>query len=141
MAAPDTLIPAEQYKQILELMPVVCVDILVRRGGQHLLVRRADEPLKGEWWVPGGRILKGETALEAAYRKLKQETGIKPEWFEFVGFYEDFYENSAFSVPCHTVSIVYQADVTEHQVTLDQHSSEYKWDWSLPMRMRLKLKP
>jgi len=39
-------------------------------------VRRAEAPAKGRWWVPGGRVVKGETLASAAWRKAKMETGI-----------------------------------------------------------------
>ena len=139
--APKSLIPAKQYRAILEAMPVVCVDLIVRHGSRFLLVKRKNEPLKDEWWVPGGRIFKGEMALEAAYRKLQEETGVKPSrGFRFVGYYEDFYDNSAFEVPCHTLSLLYETEVDSKEVKLDEHSEDFKWDWGLPMRLRITLK-
>ena len=142
MAALDSgLIPAELYREFLLHMPVVCVDLLVRRGSQYLLVKRRDEPLKGQWWVPGGRILKGEMVLEAAIRKLRAETGIDANSFRFIGYYEDFYEKSAFDVPCHSISIVYETDVKEDAVKIDATSEDFRWEWGLPPRLRFKLNP
>jgi len=42
-----------------------------RSDGRFLLVKRGDEPVKGYWWVPGGRILRNETFYAAARRKVK----------------------------------------------------------------------
>lgn len=134
------LVPGELYRQFIGNLPLACVDILVRRGAQYLLIRRKDEPLKGQWWVPGGRILKGETAKEAAARKLKAETGIETSDFKFVGYYEDFYERSAFEVPCHSISLVYETTAGERpSVELDKTSDDFKWSWNMPHRFRFRL--
>lgn len=41
-----------------------------------LLARRAIEPEKGKWTVPGGHVDRGERFDEAAVRELEEETGI-----------------------------------------------------------------
>ena len=48
--------------------PIVGVGAVVVDGDRVLLVRRANEPLKGEWSIPGGAVEVGET-LEAAIRR------------------------------------------------------------------------
>ena len=70
-----SLIPLNKYSKILEDLPIYCVDIIIKNDKEeYLLIKRNNEPKKGEWWVVGGRVLKGETAKEAAIRKVKQET-------------------------------------------------------------------
>lgn len=41
-----------------------------------LLTRRAIEPYKGHWCLPGGHIDRDEPALDAAIREVKEETGL-----------------------------------------------------------------
>ena len=41
-----------------------------------LLVKRAIEPAKGEWGLPGGFIELGETPNDGAIRELKEETNL-----------------------------------------------------------------
>ena len=67
------------YAEIKKVMPIPCVDIVVERksDGRVLLLKRNNEPLKGQWWLPGGRINRGEAVYEAAIRKLEEEAGIK----------------------------------------------------------------
>jgi len=36
--------------------PIVSVGVVVRKGTRVLLVRRGQEPRKGEWSIPGGAI-------------------------------------------------------------------------------------
>lgn len=41
-----------------------------------LLIRRGQEPLKGEWSLPGGAVELGETLEEAVRREVLEETGL-----------------------------------------------------------------
>ena len=83
-------IPAALYKKFLETMPVCCVDIVFRSGRKVFLFKRAYEPEKDEWWVIGGRVLRGETLKEAVIRKVKEEVGVKAKISKMVGVYEYF---------------------------------------------------
>jgi ADP-ribose pyrophosphatase YjhB (NUDIX family) len=51
-----------------------CVAVL--REGQVLLARRAVEPRKGKYVIPGGFVDFDETPYEAARRELREETGL-----------------------------------------------------------------
>ncbi len=56
--------------------PWVGVGVVVWRGDEILLVRRAKPPRVGEWSIPGGAQSLGETVFEAAIREVREETGI-----------------------------------------------------------------
>lgn len=56
--------------------PVVGVGAVVVRDGRALIVRRAHEPRKGEWSLPGGHVHLGESLADAARREVKEETGL-----------------------------------------------------------------
>ena len=47
--------------------------------GRVLLVQRGKMPDAGLWGFPGGHVELGETALEAAVRELREETGVIAE--------------------------------------------------------------
>jgi mutator protein MutT len=57
--------------------PIVGVGGVVVQDGQVLIVKRAHEPRKGEWSLPGGIVELGETLVEALKRELKEETGLE----------------------------------------------------------------
>jgi 8-oxo-dGTP diphosphatase len=59
--------------------PIPATIAAVIRGGQVLLVRRANPPDRGLWGFPGGKIERGETIEQAALRELREETGISAE--------------------------------------------------------------
>ena len=53
-----------------------CAGALVARGGKLMLVRRAHEPWRGAWDVPGGFCGPREHPAEAAEREVREETGL-----------------------------------------------------------------
>lgn len=59
--------------------PIVGVGAIVLDGDRVLLVKRAHEPLKGEWSVPGGAVDVGETLEEAIRREVREETCLDIE--------------------------------------------------------------
>jgi 8-oxo-dGTP diphosphatase len=56
--------------------PVVGVGAVVFRSGKALMVRRAKEPLRGRWLVPGGTVFRGERLQDAVVRETREETGV-----------------------------------------------------------------
>ena len=54
--------------------PKPTATLVCPRGEKILLVKRAFNPGKGLWCLPGGFMEKGETAEQAAIRELKEET-------------------------------------------------------------------
>ena len=59
--------------------PVVGVGAVVLDGDRVLLVKRAHEPLKGEWSLPGGAVDVGETLEQAIRREVREETCLDVE--------------------------------------------------------------
>ena len=54
---------------------------------QVLLIRRGNEPFKGEWAFPGGFLNMDETVQECARRELEEETGLVVQDIHLVGVY------------------------------------------------------
>ncbi len=59
-------------------LPVVaCVGAVVLDSrGRLLMVRRGNEPGRGLWSVPGGRVEAGESVAAAVEREVREETGL-----------------------------------------------------------------
>jgi ADP-ribose pyrophosphatase YjhB (NUDIX family) len=64
---------------------------LVEDGGRVLLARRAHEPFRGRWDIPGGFLEEGEHPLDGVRRELHEETGLDIEPLEFLGVWMDRY--------------------------------------------------
>ena len=56
--------------------PLVGVGAVVVGANGVLLVRRAHEPLKGQWSLPGGLVEIGEPLVRAVAREVLEETGL-----------------------------------------------------------------
>ena len=56
--------------------PIIGVGAVVIDGTKVLLVRRGQEPMKGEWSLPGGALELGETLQQGVVREVLEETGL-----------------------------------------------------------------
>ncbi len=70
------------------MRPFAC-DMVLVEDGKILLIRRAREPFRGQWAIPGGRIEDHETAEQCARREMKEETGLDVELVKPTGIYSD----------------------------------------------------
>jgi ADP-ribose pyrophosphatase YjhB (NUDIX family) len=135
------MIESRLYRKISSSIPILCVDLLIKIGDLTLLVKRKRHPLKGEWWLVGGRILLGEDPFDAARRKAKEETGLDILPPRFLGYYSDVFDQNSFAkTECQTVSLVFECEPMSMDVTLDYQSSDYKWSPELPGRFVEKFK-
>ncbi|MCS7131654.1 MAG: NUDIX hydrolase [Hadesarchaea archaeon] len=69
--------------------PLLVVDIIISTPKGVILIRRAREPYKGRWALPGGFVKYGERVEEAAVREAEEETGLKVRLKKLVGVYSE----------------------------------------------------
>ena len=112
-------IPSVLYNKILRLMPIVSVEAVIVMGNALLFLKRKNQPAKGQWWFPGGRIHKGESFEETLYREVKEETGLQIIAHSFIGVYSRVFPER------HGITIIYLCKC-KGPVTLDNEHSEYK---------------
>lgn len=120
------MIPEPLYSQCLAVMPRACVDIVLRRNNKVLLLRRAIEPCKGQWCLPGGGIEWGISPKDMAIRKLFEELGIKLVAGVF-NLELICVEDIAFPMR-HDIGITYKVKINnEIPIKLDYQHSESGW--------------
>ncbi|MEO8394247.1 MAG: NUDIX domain-containing protein [Chloroflexota bacterium] len=128
------MIAWDLYRRILETMPIPCVDIAIVANGAALLVRRKDAPARGQWWIPGGRVLKGEMMREAAIRKAREEVGIDCHVGPIIHTAETVFSDGPDNIPVHSInSCFFMYPINpDFQITLDAHHHEYRWIDHIP---------
>jgi len=65
--------------------PKPTATLICPRGNEILLVKRAAEPGKGLWGLPGGFMELGETPEICAKRELKEETALTGKFIRLLG--------------------------------------------------------
>lgn len=127
-------IPKALYYQILENLPIACVDIAIVAQGAVLLVRRKDAPAQGQWWVPGGRVLKGEMMRDAAARKAREEVGLECHVGPIIHTAETIFPDGPNNIPVHSINscfFLYPVH-PDFSLSLDDHQADYQWVDHIP---------
>jgi ADP-ribose pyrophosphatase YjhB (NUDIX family) len=100
-----------------------CVGVLTLDGNKVLLVKRAIEPFKGYWDVPGGFLEPGEHPAAGAIREMREETGLVVELTEILGIFMDVYGPE--EIP--TLNLCYTARVAGGAPHAGSDASELEW--------------
>ena len=132
MPAPQ--LTAIELLNVVRQTPLVSIDLVIRDTSNKILLGlRTNEPAKGCYFVPGGRILKDERLNSAFTRILKAETSFLIPIAEahFIGVYEHFYEVNFFNEPgfgTHYVVLAYGLQIgSTSKLRADAQHSEYVW--------------
>ncbi|MGA8111614.1 MAG: NUDIX hydrolase [Acidobacteriaceae bacterium] len=112
--------------------PIAGVGAVIVRSGaggepEVLLVRRAHEPLKGEWSLPGGAVEVGETLQEAIGREVLEETGLVIETVEVVEAFDRISRDPDGRVRFHYVLVDFLCRVKGGSLACASDALEARW--------------
>ena len=68
-----------------------CVTPVILQDGKILFARRANEPAKGKWDLPGGFLEAGEHPVDGLRREVKEEMDLDLVSAKFLGIFMDKY--------------------------------------------------
>lgn len=122
----------QKFLSIVEATPLVSIDLLVyNEEGQVLLGLRKNRPAQGFWFVPGGRIRKGENHMDALWRISMGELGVRVFNPKIQDAYTHIYHDNVFGIqdiPTHYVALGYRCFLAEAtEIKPDKQHAELKW--------------
>ena len=107
--------------------PVATVGaLLFNTRGEVLLVKT--HKWSDLWGIPGGKIKRGESSLDALRREIREETGLEISGIRFV-MVQDCIDPPEFMQPAHFLLLNYVAQVEgeKPQVQLNDEAEEFRW--------------
>jgi len=107
--------------------PVPAVGLYVVKDGKVLLVRRGNEPGKGKWSLPGGRIRFGERSEEAALREMREETGLEVRLRRVVDVVDVFWRSERGELLEHFVIVDFEAEVIGGELRPADDALDARW--------------
>lgn len=94
--------------------------------GRALLIRRAKDPLRGRWVVPGGTLELGETLTDAVAREVREETGLLVRPLEVVKVF-DVIERDGADVRFHYVIVDYRCAFLSGDLRAGSDATDAAW--------------
>ncbi|OYT61953.1 MAG: hypothetical protein B6U69_02655 [Thermofilum sp. ex4484_15] len=116
--------------------PMIGVGGLIVKKGKVLLVKRAKEPGKGLWAVPGGLVHVGENLKDAVVREVMEEAGIKVRVTDKFYVHEVIVRDEKGKVKYHYVILDFLASPLTDEVKPGDDAMDARW---FPLRDALKL--
>jgi 8-oxo-dGTP diphosphatase len=94
--------------------PAPCGEAVVVRDGEVLLLRRAMDPYRGFWDVPGGFCDGAEHPMHAAERELAEELGLRARASAYIGAWLDVYgEPAPDGIQVHCITSAYLMELSD----------------------------
>ena len=102
-----------------------CAGALIERDGKVLLIRRAIEPFRDAWDIPGGFLQPGEHPSDGAIREVREETGLVVELRMLLGIWMDTYASG--DTQADTLNCYYVAETVGGELRPSDDAAEVAW--------------
>ena len=107
--------------------PFLAVSAAIVRDGRILVVRRARDPGRGLYSLPGGVVEAGETLAEAIIREVEEETGLSIQPMALAGHREAIIRDKAHRVERHFVILSFACRWVAGEPVLNEELAEAHW--------------
>ena len=143
---------SEDFKNVISKVPMIAIDICILDNKKILLGYRKNPPAINHYFVPGGRIRKGETIEVAFKRILFEEIGgiLKYEidiFKNLIGIYQHFYEDNFLGnkeFDSHYVVLAFRLAFDEIEISKidnfnNQHTDKTWYDYLSESRKKINI--
>jgi 8-oxo-dGTP diphosphatase len=106
--------------------PIAGVGVIIYDSGKVLIIKRAFEPSRNRWSIPGGAVELGEPVRDAARREVEEELGLQVEIRDVV----DVLDNIVFerdTIRYHFVLIDFWAEKVGGSLQLNPECLDAQW--------------
>lgn len=111
--------------------PVAAVGgLVVDQANRLLLVRRARDPGKGKWGLPGGFVDRGEKIEDALRREVYEETRLRLKKIEFLFTFPNQYDYKGVLSP--VIDVFYVCQVEDPGAIQLEASELNEFAWAIP---------
>ena len=107
--------------------PYVGVGVIVFRDQEVLLIKRNKEPNKGQWSIPGGKQIIGETVADAAKRELLEETRVKVDQLLLVDVVDKIIPDVEGKIKYHYTLVDYMGQWLSGETRPGDDAQEVRW--------------
>lgn len=98
---------------------------IINNGSRVLLTKRAVDPYKDYWDLPGGFLEQGEHPINGVKREIKEELGVRIKVLEMIGIFMDEYPYA--NGKLNTLNIFYLARIIRGIPKPDSDVKEVRW--------------
>ena len=121
---PQSLIPIPDLE--FPSYPIVGVGAVIVQSGKAVIIKRAHDPRKGEWSLPGGRVELGESLIDATKREMLEETGLVVEVGEVVEVFDRVHRHDR-AVRYHFVIVDFLCTVIGGSLCAGDDADDVAW--------------
>lgn len=107
--------------------PLVGVGAVIIQDRRVVVVKRATEPLKGRWSIPGGMLELGEKLREGTAREALEETGLIVEVGDVLDVFDAIYTDPTGLTQYHYVLIDFLCHPVGGELRAASDVSEVRW--------------
>ncbi len=107
--------------------PIVSVGAIVMQDGRALIVKRREEPGRGMWSVPGGKVELGETLRDAVAREAHEETGMIVQPGEMLAVSDAVYRDNHGRIQFHYVFVDFLCRAIRGELRAATDAADVRW--------------
>ena len=100
---------------------------VIIRDGKILLVKRANEPNRGRWSVPGGLVRSGERLKDALKREIREELGVDITVGDVACVTDEIFLDEKGNAEYHYIVIDFFADIIDGAPRAMSDAEDVEW--------------